>query len=488
MPVSLGPTTPPPDPAPPTPAPAPAPMPDPPDPVDSDGDLRLLDKVEINGYVTGGLQLSRDGAFGFVCNSLRNMEADVACRELGFVGGAALPQAAFSRPLTDPERQALEAPLAVVFDSLTCTGNEATLTTCSGGDGPFRDESCGFSGAAFIACGDEVGPDTGDLRLNDGETSDDGLTELGRLEVFNEGGWGVICDRFGRIRTFGEEEAQVACRALGFPGGTFISSMDTEDAAVSRLPTWLANLGCEGSESDLLACPSAALPVSTQAFCRAQFVTWVSCTSEPDIANGELQLVDQVEINGYVTGALQLFREGSSGFVCSLIFNMEAQVACSQLGFEGGGALPQGGFTRSLTESEQQEREAPLAVVFEDLSCTGTEARLVDCSQIEPFGDSGLDAFLDQSCSFSAEAFVACGTVSGPAIGDLRLTEGRTSEDGLTEFGRLEVFNEGGWGLVCDRIGRIRTFAEAEAEVACRALGFSGGTFISSMAPVGCVA
>lgn len=59
-----------------------------------EGDLRLVDRVDINGFATGALQVFLDGAFGAVCGvSFGPKEADVACRQLGFVGGTNLPLA-----------------------------------------------------------------------------------------------------------------------------------------------------------------------------------------------------------------------------------------------------------------------------------------------------------------------------------------------------------------------------------------------------------
>lgn len=66
--------------------------------------------------------------------------------------------------------------------------------------------------------------------------------------------------------------------------------------------------------------------------------------------------------------------------------------------------------------------------------------------------------------------------------GDLRLVGGRLSEDGDAEFGRLEIFNDGGWGMVCDRTGSgfganfgLARFTDASVAVACKQLGFREG-------------
>ena len=69
----------------------------------ADGDLRIVDTLERNGFITGALQVFIDGAFGAVCtSSFDPVDADVACRQLGFLGGTALPLAIDRRASIPP--------------------------------------------------------------------------------------------------------------------------------------------------------------------------------------------------------------------------------------------------------------------------------------------------------------------------------------------------------------------------------------------------
>ena len=59
-----------------------------------EGDVRLVARVDVNGFATGGVQVFRNGGFGAVCDQEFGDEgAAVACRQLGFQSGRILPTA-----------------------------------------------------------------------------------------------------------------------------------------------------------------------------------------------------------------------------------------------------------------------------------------------------------------------------------------------------------------------------------------------------------
>eukprot|EP00892_Ulva_mutabilis_P005573 jgi/Ulvmu1/3388/UM016_0004.1 len=159
-----------------------------PDPADSptappieapgeEGDLRLVSRVDINGFATGALQVFHNGAFGAVCdNQFGPAEADVACRQLGFIGGADLPLAIRGNVPTAQQRSAIEAILApMVLENVACNGTEARLVDCAvtqeddyGFDydyvytyyGAVNNRGCSplQTTYAFVACGTATGP------------------------------------------------------------------------------------------------------------------------------------------------------------------------------------------------------------------------------------------------------------------------------------------------------------------------------------------
>ncbi len=105
-----------------------------------------------------------------------------------------------------------------------------------------------------------IDDDTGELRLVDGtRTTGDGRLCDGRLEIYINGQWGTICDDY-----WNDEEADVACRQLGFAGGSVVDASrfvagsgrrsGTFPAGDDDQPIWLDDVRCNGSESDLLEC------------------------------------------------------------------------------------------------------------------------------------------------------------------------------------------------------------------------------------------
>ena len=96
----------------------------------------------------------------------------------------------------------------------------------------------------------------GALRLVNGTlTDDDGRKCEGRLEILLNGEWGTICDDYWTV-----ENADVACRQLGFVGGAvddwhrFRNSFFPPGASDQQIV--LDDTNCEGYESNLLDCPS----------------------------------------------------------------------------------------------------------------------------------------------------------------------------------------------------------------------------------------
>lgn len=57
-----------------------------------EGAVRLVDRLDVNAFATGTLQVFWEGAWGAVCTSnFNDQDAAVACRQLSFRSGVRLP-------------------------------------------------------------------------------------------------------------------------------------------------------------------------------------------------------------------------------------------------------------------------------------------------------------------------------------------------------------------------------------------------------------
>ena len=86
------------------------------------------------------------------------------------------------------------------------------------------------------------------VRLQGGPTPNQG-----RLEVFHDSAWGTVCDDY-----WNNSSAGVACRSLGFPGGTVKPAHDYTrayyGAGAPNLPIHFDDVRCNGSETTLFDC------------------------------------------------------------------------------------------------------------------------------------------------------------------------------------------------------------------------------------------
>ena len=107
----------------------------------------------------------------------------------------------------------------------------------------------------------------GALRLTQGAGVNGGSS--GRLQVYHDGRWGLVCDT-----NFDELDARVACRQLGFADG----EEGYGDAGSGGLPFWLKGLACDGTESRLANCPHRGLKEHS---CGSFDIVGLECSRTP---------------------------------------------------------------------------------------------------------------------------------------------------------------------------------------------------------------
>ncbi|XP_063406054.1 neurotrypsin-like [Mytilus trossulus] len=193
------------------------------------GDLRIIGGSQEN---KGRLEILYNDTWGTVCDDdFDNIDASVACRQLGYCSGILLR----SEFVNDGNE-------TIWLDDVTCSGNESRLIDCTYD----KSHNCHHGEDVGIDC-DVICPDTGDLRLVDSTTSM--RRDEGRLEIYLNRVWGTVCEH-----EFDDIDAAVACRQLGYRTGKAIRYGLIYDGTG---PIWLNSLRCNGTESKLTDCSNS---------------------------------------------------------------------------------------------------------------------------------------------------------------------------------------------------------------------------------------
>jgi hypothetical protein len=180
---------------------------------------------------SGRLEIYHQGAWGTICDdSFTTTNANVVCRELGFVHGA------------ESFKTFGGGTGNIWLDEVRCKESDASVAACS--HNGFGSHNCGHSEDVGVSCAlsaasapDEVSTK---VRLQGGTSS-----ASGRLEIYHQGAWGTVCDD-----SFTTTNANVVCRELGFVHGA--ESFKTFGGGTGNI--WLDDVQCTGAESSVAAC------------------------------------------------------------------------------------------------------------------------------------------------------------------------------------------------------------------------------------------
>ena len=353
-----------------------------------------------------------------------------------------------------------------------CDGTNLNGQTCVSqgySGGTLSCASCAYntSGCTSTACGDGV--------LDYGEECDDANTLLwdgcedtcqvedtvylpirlsggpgsneGRLEVYQGGTWGIVCDDT-YVTANQQNLANLVCRQLGFTGTghTFIASATDEYGSGSGVYI-MDDVECTGVEDTLAQCPFRGWRRND---CFPSETLGIRCAA----GEGDVRLVDGP--NG-MDGRLQVFHSGAWGEVCddywttSPYSKYNPDTVCQQLGYRRGSNHPAGYYT------------APTSTfILDNVRCAGTERRMVDCPK-NAWGDENCTS--DEAVGLSCSIFVE---------GDVRLVEGTSRNRG-----RVEILHNNVWGTVCDDVIEFAGASQTNfLNVVCRQLNFgTTGTF-----------
>ena len=111
-----------------------------------EGDVRMVEETTAGPWVSGRLEVFFEGSWSQVCAlGFDGVDADVACRQLGYGAGTANSAQARSFRSSDERVQAEAAVFAEVGLTLVgCTGTETSILQCPGDDvlEGFRSRGC----------------------------------------------------------------------------------------------------------------------------------------------------------------------------------------------------------------------------------------------------------------------------------------------------------------------------------------------------------
>lgn len=380
-------------------------------------DVKDIERLRLTGSENpyeGNVQVESGGVWGYVCDDgFGFTEADAVCRQLGFEGALSFTRNdQFGSNSAGERRRGEQTKFWLddlrcgnVSDLRNCTskplgihdcvsseiagvvcrrvpdGTSATNGTSACAADEYRCEDDSFCFPRSFVCDDdpdcpdasddrsELCEDVGVVRLADGNTPLDvpGMA-AGIVLVKRRGVWGTICDDGLR-----DADAKVLCRGLGYVGGwavPFYVGYLGEDAA----PSVLSRPRCTGDEQWVGACPGVAWNAG---ICRTQkYDLGIACSKGGvgvRVAGGRPRAGGRLEVR------LPGFEWAS---VCDAGFDdLDAQVVCRTLGYEGEAIATRGADT-----------SGPVWNVA--LDCTGAETRLDECRLRLRNGTCDAAAFL----------------------------------------------------------------------------------------------
>eukprot|EP00892_Ulva_mutabilis_P007273 jgi/Ulvmu1/4918/UM202_0003.1 len=450
-----------------------------------EGQLRLMGGQSGPAYEYGRLEILLRGIWSSICDrpSITPDSAQLACRLLGYDGGAALEfRGAYVFRF---DSQVLAAPIPAALVELDCNGNETSLLQCSSSEFIQR---CGIPGtdltdATVLACANSVSdcpppppPVEGSVRLRGGFGSPCDPVYTGFVEIFHLDEWGAICgvdplDYIDSTANTDALQADVVCRQLGFPHGTMVDPTGNpydEEEGEDLERYWLADVQCQGPELSLLECDigqgflagnfgcDRGLPGVLRLAVACRTFPVVEALEEvvtPGVQDGDVRLVEQTSVANWQIGRLEVFFEGSWSQVCAENFGeADANVACRQLGFGAGTVGPT--FSDFSDPVDSVDPDRPLVfpeVVLTSVGCNGSEARLLDCAREANPAPELYDVY-DAGCFYGSRPGLRLACVVEAEDGQegaLRLMDAGHGV-AATGTGVLEIFHAGAWGTVCD--------------------------------------
>ncbi|XP_030844399.1 uncharacterized protein LOC763130 isoform X3 [Strongylocentrotus purpuratus] len=331
----------------------------------------------------GRVEVYINEQWGTVCDNLWGInDADVVCRQLGFPGA--------SRATRDAKTfGAGSGP--ILLDRVKCVGDETSILDCM--KSAIGVHNCLHSDDAGVIC-DIVSNSTGsssgaEVRLAGSGSS----ANQGRVEVYINGQWGTVCDDF-----WGQEDANVVCRQLDFPGAYGYTNAQTFGAGSG--PILMDNTRCVGNETSIMDCPKNAMGVHN---CQHSDDVGVICRVAQGISRGaEVRLAGSGSSANQ--GRVEVYINEQWGTVCDNLWGInDADVVCRQLGFPG---------ASRATRDAKTFGAGSGPILLDRVRCVGDETSILDCMK---------SAIGFHNCLHSDDAGVICDIAERRSMGELEL-------------------------------------------------------------------
>ncbi|XP_078390910.1 scavenger receptor cysteine-rich domain-containing protein DMBT1-like [Cetorhinus maximus] len=355
----------------------------------------------INGTTScsGRVEIHYNETWGAVCDDGWDMlAARVVCKEVGCGGVKSAPH----------DAHFASAPGSFWLDDVKCKGHESSLVQCQAN--ALGEHNCSPGEAASVICSELI-----KIRLMDGSDSCSG-----RVEVYYNNTWGSVCDD-----SWDMLDAHVACKELGC--GPAISAPGSAHFGAATSSSWLDDVNCIGTESELFQCQSNSIG---EHHCSPGEAASVICSDSITI-----RLMDGI---GSCSGRVEVYYNNAWGSVCDDSWDMlDAQVACQELGCGPTKSAPRNAYFGTATSS----------FLLDEVNCNGTESELLQCQS---------NSIGEHNCSPNEAASVICSELI-----KIRLMDGIDSCSG-----RVEVYYNNNWRSVCDD-----SWDMFDAQVACKELG-----------------
>ncbi|XP_064596274.1 deleted in malignant brain tumors 1 protein-like [Liolophura sinensis] len=383
--------------------------------------IRLVRGSKTATSLSGRLEVFYSGVWGTVCDdSFNKLTANTLCRIFGYSRGYSVKTAGFG-----------EGTGIIWLDDVVCSGNETRISQCS--HLPWGENDCQHDEDLGLVCSND-NLETYPIRLVNGEETSSGVT--GRLEVFYSGAWGTVCDNYVDAVT-----ADTLCRIIGYRYGTAVTRAGL-GAGTGII--WLDEVMCSGNETSISQCSHRPWGNNS---CLHDEDLGLECSNSATAF--DMRLVNGTRGTNSLSGRLEVFDKNSWKTVCGVAFDYGiAASTCWLLGFSEGVDLPNAYFGQGTGQ-----------IWLNEVSCSGSETDTSECLN----GGRGIPM-----CGHHEDVGLVCFTPNPQEELLTRLVDGHQSPNYLT--GRLEIFNGGLWGTVCEK-----GFGLFSAPVVCRSLGYRNG-------------